>query len=126
LHHLAFLSDDYHQLAPLDKLVDVLPVESLTLKQFDYAVDDYQQQCDRQQLTALQSQLVMWQQVLTNNPQVFLAVNEWQASYLAIVDALQNKDALSESQVIEINHGTIAQVIASINRLKQARLSCSN
>ncbi|MBB1506259.1 family 20 glycosylhydrolase [Pseudoalteromonas sp. SG41-1] len=126
LHHLAFLSDDYHQLAPLDKLVDVLPVESLTLKQFDYAVDDYQQQCDRQQLTALQSQLVMWQQVLTNNPQVFLAVNEWQASYLAIVDALQNKDALSESQVIEINHGTIAQVIASINRLKQARLSCNN
>jgi len=74
----------------------------------------------------LQSQLVMWQQVLTNNPQVFLAVSEWQASYLAIVDALQNKDALSESQVIEINHGTIAQVIASINRLKQARLSCSN
>ncbi|WP_259401734.1 hypothetical protein [Pseudoalteromonas sp. SG44-1] len=35
--------------------------------------------------------------------------------YSLIVDALQNKDALSESQVI-----------ASINRLKQARLSCSN
>ncbi|MBB1368082.1 hypothetical protein H5154_17000 [Pseudoalteromonas sp. SR44-5] len=46
--------------------------------------------------------------------------------YSLIIDALQNKDALSESQVIEINNDTIAQVIASINRLKQARLSCSN
>ncbi|CAM3766737.1 MULTISPECIES: family 20 glycosylhydrolase [Pseudoalteromonas] len=126
LHHLAFLRGDYHQQAPLNKLVDVLPVESLTLKQFDYAVADYQQQCGSQQLATLQTQLLRWQQILNDNRQLFLTINEWQASYLAIIAALKNKDKLSKPQNIEINNGIIAQVIQSINLLKQARLSCSH
>lgn len=126
LHHLAFLRGDYHQQAPLNKLVDVLPVESLALKQFDYAVADYQQQCDSQQLATLQKQLLRWQQVLTDNRQLFLTINEWQASYLAIMTALKNKDKLNKPQSIEINNGIIAQVIQSINRIKQAQLSCSH
>ncbi|MFU2512314.1 family 20 glycosylhydrolase [Pseudoalteromonas sp. ASV78] len=126
LHHLAFLRGDYHQQAPLNKLVDVLPVESLALKQFDYSVADYQQQCGSQQLATLQNQLLRWQQVLNDNRQLFLTINEWQASYLAIMTALKNKDKLNKTQAIEINNGVIAQVINSINLLKQARLSCSH
>ncbi|WP_283709308.1 family 20 glycosylhydrolase [Pseudoalteromonas prydzensis] len=126
LHHLAFLRGDYHQQAPLNKLMDVLPVESLALKQFDYAVADYQQQCDSQQLATLQKQLLRWQQVLNDNRQLFLTINEWQASYLAIMTALKNKDELNKPQSIEINNGMIAQVIQSISLLKQARLSCSH
>lgn len=126
LHHLAFLRGDYHQQAPLNKLVDVLPVESLALKQFDYAVADYQQQCDSQQLSALQNKLLRWQQVLTEHRQLYLTLNEWQASYLAIMTALKNKDELNQTQAIEINNGIIAQVIQSISLLKQARLSCSH
>ena len=125
LHHLAFLRDDYHQQAPLNKLVDVLPVESLALKQFDYAIADYQQRCDSQQLSALQNKLLRWQQVLTEHRQLYSTINEWQASYLAIITALKNKDELNKTQAIEINNGIIAQLIHSINLLKQARLSCS-
>lgn len=126
LHHLAFLRGDYHQQAPLNKLVDVLPVESLALKKFDYSVADYQQQCGSQQLSALQNQLLRWQQVLTDNRQLFLTINEWQVSYLVIMTALKNKDKLNKTQAIEINNGVIAQVINSINLLKQARLICSH
>jgi len=71
-------------------------------------------------------QLAEWQQILTVNKDVFLAISEWQQSYLAIVDALQNKDVLNKSHAIDNSNGTIAQVIASINRLKLARLSCSH
>ncbi|MGO2128001.1 MAG: family 20 glycosylhydrolase [Pseudoalteromonas prydzensis] len=126
LHHLAFLRGDYHQQAPLNKLVDVLPIESLALKQFDYSVADYQQQCGSQQLATLQNQLLRWQQVLNDNRQLFLTISEWQASYLAIMTALKNKDKLNKTQAIEINNGVIAQVINSINLLKQARLICSH
>lgn len=124
LHHLAFLRDEYHQLAPLDKLVDVLPVESLTLKQFDYAVDDYQQSCDDQQLLLLHSKLLKWQQLLEREQPLFLAVQQWQASYSAILLALKQHDKLTKQHLVKNNNGTIPQVIASINRLKKARLGC--
>jgi hexosaminidase len=125
LHHLAFLRDEYHQKVPLDKLVNVLPVESLTLHRFDYAVGDYQQQCHDTQLARLQTQLLTWQQLLEDNQTLFLTVDEWQASYSAIIAAFQQKETLTRLQPVESFNGTIPQVIASINGLKQAQQHCN-
>tara|TARA_R110002167_G_scaffold50595_6_gene147317 strand:- start:1360 stop:3702 length:2343 start_codon:yes stop_codon:yes gene_type:complete len=125
LHHLAFLRDEYHQEAPLDKLVSVLPVESLLLRRFDYAVHDYQQQCKDAQLIQLQTQLLAWQQLLKNNKTLFLSIDEWRASYLAIIDAFQQKETLTHLLPVGNFNGTITQVVASINQLKQAQQRCS-
>ena len=124
LHHLAFLRDEYHQEAALDKLVDALPVESLTLRNFDYAVADYRQQCGDNLLTPLQTQLTSWQQLLTGNSKLLMSIDEWQTSYSAIVSAIKQRDNLAVFSPIENYQGIIPQVIASINGLKKARLSC--
>lgn len=124
LHHLAFLRDEYNQHAPLDKLVDVLPVESLQLKQLDFAIADYQQSCDHEDLNLVTNKLNSWQMLLEKNQSLFVSNKEWQASYLEVISALNNKDQLNTQQAIKINNGSIAQVVQSINVLKQARLSC--
>lgn len=124
LHHLAFLRDEYHQQAPLNKLVNVLPVESLSLRRFDYAVDDYQQQCKASQFSALHSRLVTWQHLLESNQALFLALDEWRASYLTIVAAFRQKELLTVLLPVENDNGTITQVVASINRFKQAQQHC--
>lgn len=124
LNHLAFLRGEYHQQAPLDKLLNVLPVESLVLKQFDYDVDDYKRQCDEQLLASLQSQLVVWQQLLESKQSLFMNLPQWQASYLAILDALDYKNELVKQPSVNNDNGTITQVIASINHLKRAQQSC--
>lgn len=124
LHHLAFLRDEYHQQVPLDELLYVLPVESLTLKAFDYKITDYQQQCRDTQLSALQTQLLVWQQLLESKQQLFMKMPQWQASYLAILSALQQKDKVTQITAVENNNGTISQVIASINKLKSAQQQC--
>lgn len=123
-HHLAFLRDEYHQKVPLDELLYVLPVESLALKEFDYKVDDYNRQCDEQLLAPLQNQLVVWQQLLESKQPLFMNLPQWQASYLAILDALHNKKELAKQPSVNNDNGTITQVIASINDLKRAQQSC--
>lgn len=125
LHHLAYLRDDYHQLAPLDKVLDVLPVESLVLKQFDYMIDDYQSQCKTSQLSALQTTLQQWQTELTHNQKHILAIEEWHASYTAIMQAFKHHRDITVFQPVENHQGTVTQVIAAINRLKRAQQQCS-
>lgn len=123
LHHLAFLRDEYHQQAPLNKLLDYLPVESLTLKRFDYNVDAYLQQCEAAKLESLQTQLSAWQQLLDNNQDTFLAIDEWKEIYLAIRDAFHQKDIIKPQRIRNFN-GTVTQVIASMNHFNKAQLHC--
>ncbi|ATC94883.1 family 20 glycosylhydrolase [Pseudoalteromonas tunicata] len=137
LHHLAYLRDEYHQLAPLDKIVDALPVESLALRRFDDEVADYQLQCAAAKLSALQAQLQAWQSELEKNHPLFMTIDEWQASYIAILQALKQyndwtvegavKKGVAKNGVensVKNHNGTITQVIASINNLKRAQQMC--
>ncbi|OUL56653.1 family 20 glycosylhydrolase [Pseudoalteromonas ulvae] len=124
LHHLAYLRDEYHQLAPLDQLVDVLPVESLQLREFDHQVADYQAKCQGAVLSGLQAQLLSWQKMIEENHQLFIAIKEWQVSYRAILQALKQHTDLSVFQPVVNHNGTVTQVIASINKLKMAQRQC--
>ncbi len=122
LHHLAYLRDEYHHGAPLDKLVDVLPVESLMLREFDYSVDDYMQTCSKSLETSLQLQIDEWREFIKHNKRLIERITEWQNPYLQIKHALQSK----ESQLIINNNGTIAHLVASLNHYQKVSSLCKN
>ncbi|WP_340677637.1 family 20 glycosylhydrolase [Paraglaciecola sp.] len=124
LQHLAYRRDEYHQQANIDKLVDVLPVESLVLKHFDYLIAKYNKQCDDALLAPLQTQLLTWQALLTKSQELITSITQWQTSYTAIMSALTSHNDLNKLSIIENYNGVIPQVIASINALKQAERQC--
>lgn len=122
LHHLAYLRDEYHHGAPLDKLVDVLPVESLMLREFDYKVADYKQSCSKALESSLQLQVDEWHKFIKHNKVLIEGIKEWRKPYLQIKHALQS----NESQFIVNNNGTIAQLVASLNQYKKVSSLCKN
>ena len=124
LQHLAFLRDEYHQEAKLDKLVDVLPVESLSLKYFDNQVQQYRQYCDNSLRTSLQDQVAQWQQLLAKYAGLFNQLEEIRSSAQAIHMALLAQQHNSLLSPLENHKGIIPQVIVSLNHLKQASQQC--
>lgn len=122
LHHLAYLRNEYHHDAPLDKLVDVLPVESLQLRAFNYQVEDFRQQCATELKETLQSQVSRWKEFITDQQKVIESIPEWQQVYKQIEASFNTSDV----QPIANNNGTIAHVIASLNHYKEASNHCES
>ena len=124
LQHLAFLRDEYHQEAKLDKLIDVLPVESLSLKYFDNQVQEYRQYCNDSLHTSLQEQVAQWQQLLGEHAALFNQLAEIRSSAQAIGQALLAQQDNKQLSPVENHNGIIPQVIVSLNHLKQANQHC--
>ena len=122
LHHLAYLRNEYHHDAPLDKLVDVLPVESLQLRAFNYQVEDFRQQCATELKETLQFQVNRWKEFITDQQRVIESIPEWQQVYKQIEASFNTSDV----QPIANNNGTIAHVIASLNHYKEASNHCES
>lgn len=125
LHHLAYQRNEYHQQAPLDNLHDVLPVESLMLKEFDRDVKQYAATCDILKQNQLNSKLARWRQVLTANKALFQSIIQWQQLYKEVVVALKSYKQLDSLQQVKQINGTVTQVISSINQFKLAQGKCN-
>ena len=124
LQHLAYLRNEYHQLASQDKLVDVLPVESLTLKALDRQIRQYQHTCAQSEYSAIDHQLSDWQGFIQKNEAVLMALPEVRDSYLAIRASLSTRHMAQAASVVLHHNGIIAQLVASVNQFRQARIQC--
>ena len=124
LQHLAYLRNEYHQLASQDKLVDVLPVESLTLKALDRQIRQYQRTCAHSEYSAIDHQLSDWQGFIQQNEAVLMALPEVRDSYLAIRASLSKRHMAQAASVVLHHNGIIAQLVASVNQFRQARIQC--
>jgi hexosaminidase len=125
LHHLAYQRSEYHQKAPLDNLHDVLPVESLLLKQFDMDVRQYGMSCQSKQLNSLNNTLTAWSQELSANKEQLVNIQQWRGIYKVIIEAFNARKQLDKvNEVVQIN-GTVTQIIASINKFKIQQKKCA-
>lgn len=125
LHHLAYLRSDYHQQASLDQLHDVLPVESLMLKQFDIDVKSYAVSCNNDKRKRLNNSLAYWKQALSTNKALFQTMTQWQDLYSEIILALKSYEQLDSLHQVKQINGSVTQVVASINQFKLAQNKCN-
>ncbi|MFC3032692.1 family 20 glycosylhydrolase [Pseudoalteromonas fenneropenaei] len=122
LHHQAFLRGEYHQLAPLNRLADGLPVESLTLIQLAYDINDYAKQCKPQQHAAITAQINTWQNQWRQLQGQLANHTEW----AALMKTLGAQLAMNSTNVPAIyeHQGVIVRVGELLAQFKAAAQTC--